>query len=46
LIDHAPGGHDNIANAVAGAVLSADKAAAANFGRKLEYPDRKAMGFV
>ena len=46
LIDHAPGGHDDLANAVAGAVLSADKAAPANFNRRLEHPTAKSMGFV
>jgi hypothetical protein len=46
LIDHAPGGHDDLANAVAGAVLSADKAAPANFNRRLEYPTAKSMGFI
>jgi hypothetical protein len=37
VIDHAPGGHDDVANAVAGAVLSND-AAPANFNRRIEYP--------
>jgi hypothetical protein len=37
-IDHAPGGHDDIANAVAGAVLNADQAAPANFHKRIEYP--------
>jgi hypothetical protein len=37
LIDHCPGGHDDVANAVAGAVLSTD-AAPSNFHRRIEYP--------
>jgi hypothetical protein len=46
LIDHAPGGHDDVANACAGAVLMADKAGPANFNRRLEYPSAKSMGFI
>jgi hypothetical protein len=37
LIDHCPGGHDDVANAVAGAVLSTD-AAPSNFNRRIVYP--------
>jgi hypothetical protein len=40
LIDHAPGGHDDLANAVAGALLEANKAPPNNFYRQLTYPDR------
>jgi hypothetical protein len=39
LIDHPPGGHDDLANAVAGAVLGVDAASAgAEFHRRIEYP--------
>ena len=37
-IDHAPGGHDDIANAVAGAVLVSNTAVPTNFHRRIEAP--------
>jgi hypothetical protein len=37
LIDHAPGGHDDLANAVAGALLEANKAPPSNFYRQIKY---------
>ncbi len=40
LIDHAPGGHDDLANAVAGALLEANKAPPSGFYRKIEYTER------
>ena len=43
LIDHAPGGHDDLANAVCGASTSSDMGGDARFGRKLEY---KSHGIV
>jgi hypothetical protein len=45
-IDHGPGAHDDLCNAAAGALTLTDKAAPANFNRPIQYPDRKAMGFV
>jgi hypothetical protein len=42
-IDHAPGGHDDVANAVAGAVLHVDKAGSSEFWRPIEY---RAYGIV
>jgi hypothetical protein len=45
-IDHCPGGHDDLCNSAAGALTLTDKAAPANFNRRIEYPDRKAMGFA
>ena len=43
-IDHAPGAHDDIANAVAGALVTAYKEPhVRNFNRKLEY---RAVGVV
>ena len=44
-IDHAPGGHDDVANAAAGALLSADSAAPIGFGRRIEM-SAHAMGIV
>jgi hypothetical protein len=40
LIDHAPGGHDDLANAVAGALLEANKAPPSNFYRQIKYTER------
>jgi hypothetical protein len=37
-IDHAPGGHDDLANAVAGAVLASNSPRIANFNRRIEMP--------
>jgi hypothetical protein len=39
-IDHAPGGHDDLANAVAGAVQMLDRRSSSDFYRELEYPKR------
>jgi hypothetical protein len=37
-IDHAPGAHDDVANAVAGALVTAYKEPGVkNFNRKIEY---------
>jgi hypothetical protein len=39
-IDHPPGAHDDVANAVAGALVTAFKEPGVrNFNRKLEYPE-------
>jgi hypothetical protein len=46
IIDHAPGGHDDLANAVAGAVLAANNGPPANFHRVLSYPTARNMGFA
>ena len=37
MIDHGPGAHDDLANAAMGAVVLCEKAAPANFRRKIEY---------
>jgi hypothetical protein len=38
-IDHVPGAHDDLANAVAGALVTAYKEPGiSNFRRKIEYP--------
>jgi hypothetical protein len=37
-IEHAPGGHDDLANAVAGAVLASNSPRIANFNRRIEMP--------
>jgi hypothetical protein len=44
-IDHAPGGHDDVANAVAGALLTATAASPPGFGRRIEM-NAHAMGIV
>jgi hypothetical protein len=38
-IDHAPGGHDDMANAAMGAVVLCEQAAPANFSRQIKYPN-------
>ena len=40
------GVHDDLCNAAAGAVLESDKAAPANFNRRIEYPTAKSMVYV
>ncbi len=44
-IDHAPGGHDDVANAVAGALLTATAASPPGFGWRIEM-NAHAMGIV
>jgi hypothetical protein len=39
-IDHGPGGHDDLANAVAGTVQMLDRRSSSDFYRELEYPKR------
>jgi hypothetical protein len=36
-IDHAPGGHDDLANAAMGAIINCEKAAPSNFRRQIHY---------
>ena len=42
-IDHPPGGHDDLANAVAGAVVASNTPRVSNFNRPLQAP---ALGIV
>ena len=37
-IDHAPGAHDDLCNAAAGALVCSGKASVANFNRRIDYP--------